>query len=159
MGSNGGVSAFYHVGFTVRDMDRSLAYYCDLLGFTVAADITRRGEELAPLREVIGVDPESARVVMLDLPVKGEAQLELFTYEGVEQQPAAARPWDFAAGHFCLLVDDAEAVYRRLLDAGHSFRNPLRTIPSGPHAGAKAVYAIDPDGYHVELYQRAPAPE
>jgi catechol-2,3-dioxygenase len=29
-------------------------------------------------------------------------------------------------------------------------------VASGPHAGAKAVYAIDPDGYVVEIYQRAP---
>ena len=29
------------------------------------------------------------------------------------------------------------------------------TIDRGPHSGVKAVYLVDPDGYHVELYQKA----
>lgn len=152
--ANGRVTGFFHAGLTVADMERSLGFYRDLLGLEVVSDTTRDGDELAPLREVIGVHPEVARVVFLEVPESGGVKVELFAYEGLEQQPAAARPWDVAAGHFCLYVDDAEAICRRLEERGHKTRNPLKTISSGPHAGAKAVYTIDPDGYHVELYQR-----
>jgi len=31
-------------------------------------------------------------------------------------------------------------------------------IAHGPLAGAKVVYIVDPDGYHVELFERAPPP-
>ncbi|MGO9509012.1 MAG: hypothetical protein ACLPXZ_17325 [Mycobacterium sp.] len=31
------------------------------------------------------------------------------------------------------------------------------SIEDGPLAGAKVVYMVDPDGYHVELFERAPA--
>jgi lactoylglutathione lyase len=151
----GKVTGFFHAGLTVGDMERSLNFYRDILGLEVVSDTTRDGGELAPLREVIGVDPQVARVVFLEVPESGGVKVELFAYEGLEQQPAAARPWDVAAGHFCLYVDDAEAVLRRLDEQGYKTRNPLKTISSGPHEGAKAVYTIDPDGYHVELYQRA----
>ena len=60
-----------------------------------------------------------------------------------------------AAGHFCLFVDDAEAMLAKLTAAGFRSRaGEVVTINRGAHAGAKAVYMIDPDGYHVELYQR-----
>jgi catechol 2,3-dioxygenase-like lactoylglutathione lyase family enzyme len=150
----GRVTGFFHAGLTVSDMERSLGFYRDILGLEVVSDTTRDGEQLVPLREVIGVDAEVARVVFLSVP-GSDAKVELFAYEGLEQQPAAARPWDVAAGHFCLYVDDADAVCEQLAELGYKTRNPVNTIASGPHAGAKAVYTIDPDGYHVELYQRA----
>jgi hypothetical protein len=30
-------------------------------------------------------------------------------------------------------------------------------VQDGPLAGAKVVQMVDPDGYHVELFERAPA--
>ena len=67
--------------------------------------------------------------------------------------PASARPCDYGAGHFCLYVDDLDAIHGRLVEAGFSARGPVIHIDRGPRTGAKVVYTIDPDGYHVELYQ------
>jgi catechol 2,3-dioxygenase-like lactoylglutathione lyase family enzyme len=147
---------FFHIGITVADIDRSLVFYRDILGLEVTSDTTRQQDELGSLRTIIGVDAETARIAFLRVPPTDDVFVELFQYTGVEQHPASARPWDLAASHCCFYVHDAEEVYRRLLDGNYRTRGPLTTVASGPHAGAKAVYAIDPDGYVVEIYQRAP---
>ena len=150
----GQVVGFFHAGVTVSDMEDALRFFRDALGLEVVADSMRVGEQVEP---IVGVSPDTMRVVFLSVP-GSEAKIELFEYAGVEQFSAACRPWDVGAGHFCLYVDDAAAVLERLVAAGYTSRKPLRAIPDGPHAGARAVYAIGPDGYHVELYQRAAAP-
>jgi lactoylglutathione lyase len=150
----GQVTGFFHAGLTVSNMEEALRFFRDALGLEVAADSMRTGDQVEP---VVGITPDSMRVVFLNVP-GSDAKLELFEYAGVEQFSAASRPWDVAAGHFCLYVDDAAAVLERLVAAGYTSRKALRAIPDGPHAGAKAVYMIGPDGYHVELYQRAASP-
>jgi catechol-2,3-dioxygenase len=96
------------------------------------------------------------RVVFLRVP-GSDALVELFEFRDMERHQASARPCDFGAGHFCLLADDLDALYAHLTGLGYASRGTeVVTIEQGPHTGAKAVYMKDPDGYHVELYQRRP---
>ena len=53
------------------------------------------------------------RVVFLSVP-GSDAVVELFEFSGIERHGASARPMDYGAGHFCLFVDDAEAMLARL---------------------------------------------
>lgn len=149
------VEGFFHVGLSVADTNRSLALYRDVLGLRVVSDTTREGDALDGVRELVGVDPERVRITLLAVPGSDRVFLELFAYEGTEQHVATARPWDLAAGHMAFYVADADAVHALALAAGCGSRGPVAAVRSGPHAGAKAVYLIDPDGYHVEVYQPA----
>jgi len=150
----GHVTGFFHVGLTVGDMDEALRFYRDALGLELESLGERPGDAVAP---VIGVEPERIIVAWLRVP-HSDARLEIFEYQGIERFSAAARPCDIGYGHFCLYVDDLDAVYRRLRDGGYGSRREPFTVTSGPHLGAKAVYTTSPDGYNVELYQPAPAP-
>jgi catechol 2,3-dioxygenase-like lactoylglutathione lyase family enzyme len=149
------VDGFFHVGVSVADMDGSLAFYRDVLGLEVVSDTVRTGAELDGVRKLVGVDPERVRITLLSVPGSERVFLELFAYQGADQHLATARPWDLAAGHMAFYVGDADAVHARALAAGCGARSPVTEVTSGPHAGAKAVYLIDPDGYHVEIYQPA----
>jgi lactoylglutathione lyase len=150
------VDGFFHVGLCVADVDRSLAFYRDVLGLEVTSDTVRTGDELQGVRTLVGVDPESTRIVLLKVPGNERIFLELFASEGAEQHHATARPWDLAAGHMAFYVTDADATHTAALAVGCGARSPVSEVQSGPHKGAKAVYLIDPDGYHVEVYQPAP---
>ena len=150
----GAVAGFFHAGLTVGEMETSLAFYRDLLELEVVSDTVRSAAELEGIRTVIGVDPETVRIALLAVPGSAAIFVELFAYSGVEQFAAGARPWDVAAGHMAFYVDDADAVHARALAAGYDARGPVVPVRSGPHAGAKAAYLIDPDGYHVEIFQR-----
>lgn len=148
------VTGFFHAGVTVSDMEAALRFYRDGLGLEVAFD----GEStIETARRIWALNPERVRVVFLRVP-GSDSLVELFEFEGIERHPASARPCDHGAGHMCLFVEDLDALHRRL--AEHGFRSragEVVTIQDGPHAGAKVAYLIDPDGYHVELYQKAPA--
>ena len=147
-----GVNGFFHAGVTVSDMDAALRFYRDGLGLEVSYDGSASGASAA---RIWGMEPGDVRVVFLRVP-GSDAVVELFEFSGVERHSASARPVDYGAGHFCLFVDDADAVFARLSELGFRSRGgEVVTITRGRHAGAKAVYMIDPDGYHVELYQRA----
>src|SRR5215831_7810861 len=43
-----------HIGITVRDMDKALAFYRDLLGLKVVGDVTVTGEKISRVTQVKG---------------------------------------------------------------------------------------------------------
>ena len=152
-GTEGRVTGFWHAGVTVRDMDAALRFYRDALGLEVESETRLDGAYAGP---IVGLEPESILAVFLRVPGT-QTRVELFEYHGLERHPASARPCDPGTGHFCLFVDDLDAVHARLARCGFADRGPVVTIDRGPRTGAKVVYAIDPDGYHVELFERPPA--
>ncbi len=148
------VTGFFHAGVTVSDMSQALRFYRDVLGLEVISDGRTGGDDA---RRIWGMEPGAVRVVFLRVP-RSDAVIELFDFRGVERHPASARPCDYGAGHFCLFTDDAEALHERAIEHGFRSRGgEVVRIDRGPHAGVKAVYLVDPDGYHVELYEK-PAP-
>jgi lactoylglutathione lyase len=146
------IASFWHVGITVRSVEASLDFYRDGLGFQVVST----GVTSSAASRVWCLPNAQAKVTFLQIP-NSEALLELFEFdEGTEQYSAAARPWDYGHSHFALYVGDLSGLYARLQARGYRSRSgDVSVIPDGPMAGAKVVYMIDPDGYHVELFERA----
>lgn len=144
------VTGFFHAGITVRDMESSLRFYRDGLGLAMQFD---RLIDADYLREVLALDFTAIRAVYLDIP--GGGIVELLEYQGIERLPARSRPSDYGAGHLCLYVDDVEGMTERLRAAGGEPRSSAPVaITSGPNAGARSIYLLDPDGYAVELFER-----
>lgn len=147
------VTGFFHAGVTVRNMDESLRFYRDALGLEVHFDRLLDGDYL-PV--VLALDLSTIRAVYLRIP--GGGFVELLEYRGLERLSAAARPCDYGAGHLCLYVDGIDDIVATASDLGFRCRSagPV-DITAGPNAGARSVYLLDPDGYPVELFQRAAA--
>jgi catechol 2,3-dioxygenase-like lactoylglutathione lyase family enzyme len=145
------VSGFWHVGITVADLDRSLRFYSDVLGLEVVS----RAVSSSATAEVWGLPGAQADVVYLQVP-GAMVMLELLRMRvDVEQRSVATRPWDPGAGHFCLLVEDLDGLYERLSRLGYRSRSGVVTrITDGTLAGSKVAYLVDPDGYHVEVFER-----
>jgi len=94
------------------------------------------------------------RLVFLAIP-NSTAVLELLEYGGIDVRKPTYIPMDPATGHLCFLVDDIQALFARLSEAGHPFRsNEPVEIATGPNKGSSAIYTEDPDGYPVEFIQR-----
>lgn len=146
------VTGFFHAGITVRDMETSLRFYRDGLRLPIYFDKLLDGDYL---RTVLALDFSEIRAVYLAIP--GGGFIELLEYRGIERLPAASRPSDYGAGHLCLYVDGIDALVDRLESCGGRARSPGAVdITSGPNAGARSIYMLDPDGYCVELFQRSP---
>jgi catechol 2,3-dioxygenase-like lactoylglutathione lyase family enzyme len=144
------VVGVHHTSRSVADMDRSLAFYRDLLGLEVLLDTEMAGEMLE--REVA---LEGARLRLVELGTGGETMLELLQYH--EPQPRQdvdeLRPCDAGAHHVALAVEDIQADYDRLSGAGVEFTCPPQEVDAGYFAGHRTVYCYDPDHMIVELWQ------
>jgi catechol 2,3-dioxygenase-like lactoylglutathione lyase family enzyme len=143
-----------HGGITVSDLDRSLAFYRDLLGLEL---LWRRLYEEREITRIVGV-PEATGIEVAMLRIPGsEVDVELLQYHGCDSPSGASPPSHHGTGHFCVYVTGIEALYEELRAQGVDFRSegPVE-MSSGVNAGGKSLYALDPDGYVFEFHQRPP---
>ena len=143
------------VGMTVGDMDRSVAFYTGVLGFSVVSDDAAGGASYDSLQGLTGT---SIRVVRLRL---GDEYLQLTRYLSPRGRPAPAdaRSNDRWFQHVAIIVSDMDSAYARLrrfkvteVSAGPQLLP--KTIPNA--AGIRAFYFKDPDGHPLEVLQFPP---
>jgi catechol 2,3-dioxygenase-like lactoylglutathione lyase family enzyme len=140
------IRGIHHTAVSTPDIERSLRFYRDLLGFEVVfASGWEAGTQGAD--RITGLKDSSARVVMLKA---GNAYIELFQYASPTPKAAELlRPvCDHGITHICLDVADIDAEYQRLEQAGVQFHCP----PQGVGA-LRATYGRDPDGNVFELLE------
>lgn len=135
-----------HVGLSVSDMERSLAFYRHLVGMEVVMDLDFASESL--LGDIVGMPRASARVVHLRL---GDAVLELFEYREPRGRaiPEDRRQADNGFIHVGFKVTEIHEIYDRLTQHGARFISP----PIELRPGAWVAYFHGPDGEVCELRQ------
>ena len=144
------IRAFDHTSFTVADIDATVAFWRDVVGFRVD-DLSRR--EQPWLGTVVGLPGATCRVAHL----RGHgAHLELIEYDGDWRGESVFGPANRpGAAHLAFLVDDIEATVRRMTAGGGSKLGEVTPCGSGPVADCLAVYMKDPGGIIVELVEQA----
>jgi catechol 2,3-dioxygenase-like lactoylglutathione lyase family enzyme len=143
-----------HTGFTVSDIERSLAFYRDLLGLALVGRQEGRRPYLAT---ITGFPDVYIKAAYLKVAPESEHVLELLEYTS-HSAPATARETNRPGnGHLCFRVTEIHAIHDRLAAAGVTFISPPAPVTSGMNAGAIGCYLRDPDGFTIELFQ-PPAP-
>jgi lactoylglutathione lyase len=137
----------HHTAYQVADLDRSLAFYRDLLGFEL---VWQRINREAYVRKIVGQPTADLHQAMLRFP-GSDHMLELIDYRGVERTPVDTNPVNPGTAHICLLVRDLRSFYDSLVAAGVPSVSEPVAVTSGPNQGRIAVYMIDPDGFRLEL--------
>jgi catechol 2,3-dioxygenase-like lactoylglutathione lyase family enzyme len=141
------IQGIHHTAISTGNIERALRFYRDLLGFTeVFSSSWEAGTEVVD--KIVGLKDSSAQVVMLRA---GNACVELFQYKTPEPKPSEVnRPvCDHGITHLCLQVQDIDAEYARLKEAGMRFHCP----PQMAGNGLRVTYGRDPDGNVVELLE------
>lgn len=121
---------YLHTMVRVRDLDRSLAFYCGALG----------------LHEVRRMEHEKGRFTLVFLAAPGDegAQVEL-TYNWNPEEYGIGR----AFGHLAYEVDDIYASCRRLMEHGVTINRPPRD--------GRMAFVRSPDNISIELLQKGDA--
>ena len=147
----------WHFSFTVADIERSVAFYRDLLGFTL---IHRQEQANEYTSRLVGYPGAHLKVAQFALPGQPRGisshDLELVEYvhpRGARGDPNICNP---GAAHLAMCVDDIQERYARLRAAGVHFVSPPNAITAGVNAGGLTCYFHDPDQIVLELVQSPP---
>ena len=124
-----------HTMLRVGDLDRSIAFYTDIMGMKVLRK--SENEEYKYTLAFIGYQDESEGAVIELTYNWGQSEYDLGS----------------AYGHIAIEVDDAADACARIKKAGGNV-----TREAGPVKGGKTVIAFveDPDGYKIELIEKKP---
>jgi len=139
------------IGMTVSEMDRSVAFYSDVLTFKKISDVEVDGDEYDRLWGVFGL---RARVVRMRL---GEQKLELIQFlspPDIRSIPVPSYSNDLWFQHFAIVVRDMDEAWAQLRKHHVRQISPRpQTIPKSNEAaaGIKAIKFRDPDGHNLEL--------
>jgi uncharacterized glyoxalase superfamily protein PhnB len=110
--------------FTVKDLQKSLTWYRDVVGFTVDEQYERDGK-------VVGVVLKAGDIEMLI------------------NQDDGAKGWDRVKGEGCSLmfttIQDVDALAKRIVSKGGT----LVTEPTDMPWGARMFRVADPDGFKL----------
>jgi len=138
-----------HTGITVSNLERSLAFWRDVLGFDLSHTAHQKGE-LA--KEITGVEGAEIKLVVLKAP--GGHKVELLQYLAPPDRKCVdLRPCDLGSVHVALLVDDLDAVLERIAASGWNVAGKPQTLTKGPNAGKRVVYVRDLDGTTIEFME------
>ena len=153
MNSTFRIIAADHTGITVTNLERSLAFWRDVLGFELSHRAHQKGELAA---EITGVPGAEISLAVLKTPTGHK--IELLEYLApAERKHVNPRPCDVGSVHVALTVDDLDAVLTAIEASGWKAAGQPQTLQSGPNAGKRVVYVRDPDGTTIEFMQPAPA--
>lgn len=127
------IKSLAHAALKVKDLDRSLAFYRDTLGFN----------------EMMRINNEDGSLMLVYLRMTDDQFIEIFPGGEGEVAPG----WNAnAINHFCLQVDDMQATAADLTARGIPF---LREPKVGLD-GNWQCWVSDPDGNRIEFMQMMP---
>jgi glyoxylase I family protein len=138
-----------HIGLTVSDLDRAVAMFKALFGYSLLSLGGRHPRGVELLTGVAGAD-----IVVAHLHHPHLIGIELIAYRApVDTGRIAARPCDTGYVHLTFDVRDIDA----MIEAGEAFGLTVvgRVVGTSkvPGEGQRVVYLSDPDGINIELIQ------
>jgi catechol 2,3-dioxygenase-like lactoylglutathione lyase family enzyme len=144
------IMAADHTGITVSDLERSLSFWRDVLGFELSHRAHHKGELAS---EATGVPGAEISIAVLKAPGH---KIELLEYLAPpDRKHVDLRACDVGSVHVAFTVDNLDAVLSVIAASGWKAAGKPQTLQSGPNAGKRVVYVRDPDGTTIELMQAA----
>jgi lactoylglutathione lyase len=121
-----------HTMIRVLDLDKSLAFYRDVLELTPSHTLDFPDFSLVYLRN-------AANDVEIELTLN-KGRTEPYTH-------------GTGYGHVAVVVEDLDASHARVTALGYA-PNPIKEFKRGEELLARFYFVQDPDGYKIEMLQR-----
>jgi catechol 2,3-dioxygenase-like lactoylglutathione lyase family enzyme len=139
-----------HTGITVSNLERSLAFWRDVLGF----EFSHRAHQTGRMaEEITGVKGAELKLAVVKTP--GGHKIELLEYVAPadRKKDVDLRPCDVGHVHVALIVENLEALLKRITESGWKAAGEPQTLTAGPNAGKRVIYVRDPDGTTIEFME------
>ena len=146
--------SFSHIGITVPDIKKAVAFYEEVMGwYTIMepAEIKKEADTAIGQMciDVFGTEWETFEIAHLS--TSDGVGIELFSFpHGVKEAPDF-NPFNTGLFHFCVQDPDIEGLTKRIVEAGGKQRMPIRTYYPGEKP-YQMVYVEDPFGIVFEIY-------
>lgn len=134
-----------HVGICVSDIDRSMRFYCEGLGFEPAERYDLDSTQMPGLDRSLEV--EGPVTVISQMIQSGGMKVELLNYPGRPAQgsPSTSRGL-LGLTHLSFNVEKVDSAAARLVEFGATILDETRS-----DAGIVLLFLTDPDGTRIEL--------
>jgi catechol 2,3-dioxygenase-like lactoylglutathione lyase family enzyme len=142
-----------HTGITVSNLERSLTFWRDVLGFEYSHSAHQTGERV---EQITGVKGSELKLAVLKAPTGHKIELLEYLAPGDRKQRNDLQPCDLGHVHIALIVDDLDAILEAMSASGWKVAGEPQTLTVGPNAGKRVVYVRDPDGTTIEFMQMPP---
>lgn len=125
-----------HTCITVNDLDRSVAFYRDVLGCQVGETLDYKTVVCVPLQ--IGKDTLELMKVN-DLSIKN--------------MQVPMKPGEEGNVHVCFMVDEIDEMAQKVKDSGVEITTDLHEMTLSNGFKIRNFYFRDPDGYALQFLQ------
>ena len=137
-----------HVGIVVSDLEASVRFYRDLLGFQ---HVTKAYEFGRSISAMLGVP--DAKVSTVKMIAANGGMIELLYFDWPSSDHIDRTIYDLGLSHIALTVQNIEAEYQRLRNCGVRFVSP--PVQSG---ACRVCFGLDPDLNKIEFVQEMTYP-
>lgn len=143
------LKSFFHSGFIVRDIEKAIDFYTNVLGFQLETRTERHGAFIDQVLGFTGAHIKGAFVTL------GEGhQLELIQYLSPESKEIRINRNDLGAAHIAFYVEDIDKFYNDKSAQGLSpINQPAEHRDDNGTLIRKVMYAQDPDGNWLEFVE------
>jgi len=140
------ISAIRHTGLVVADLERSLHFWCNVLGFKLVKQMNEFGPHIDAM---LGL--HDVRVTTAKLAAPDGNLIELLHFQSHPDQPQwNGKPYSTGFTHIALTVEDLDKLVLKLTNEGVNFPAPPQRSPDG---FVKIIYAQGPEGLLLELVE------
>ena len=134
-----------HMSFTVKNLERSVDFYMNILGLELINKSTR---DQNFSERVTGIPGAKLKIAYLGAP---NCAVELIQYESPNGEKIDTKTSNVGSAHVCFIVDKFEVMVEELEKQEVVFPGKPSIIPGGPNQGRGVLYFEDPDGNTIEI--------
>lgn len=145
------VKGLDHIAVTVSDTQRSLDFYCGLLGLTQVEQHQLAAEDVKKANAIENARGQSTRLVAPETP---GILIDLLEFFELPKDSTIVAPGVVGATHFALSVENLQEAYETLKSKGVKFDAEPVTFPLET-GSVTVVFLQDPDGNSIELVDQS----
>jgi len=147
-----GMRGMDHVGLTVPDLARAIAFMTDVLGCSQPSYVVGPFKFNDDWMQVhLNVDPRAEIAKIAMIRCNNGSNVELFQYSAAGQNRTEPRNSDIGGHHLAFYVDDMAAAVAYLKGKGVRLLGDPTPFQEGPIGGETIDYFLTPWGAQMEL--------